>query len=234
MTDWMTLAERQPFFAVSITVAAYAASEVLWRKTGQIALLNPVLIATTIVAGLLLLFGLSYDDYLRQAEPINETLAVLIVLLAVPLCRQIWLIRGVVVPMVAALVVGSVAAIGSAIALPAAMGAADSLLATIAPKSVTTAVAVEIAARLGGLPGLTAVIVILTSIFGAAFGPLILQAGGVRDDRAKGFALGVAASALGAARAFQMSETAGVFASLGMILNALLTMLLVPFAIAAA
>ncbi len=226
------LIEQQPLFAVCITVAAYAASEVLWRRTGRLALLNPVLTATAAVSGLLLLLGISYDDYLRQAEPINEMLPLLIVLLAVPLCRKFPLIRNAGLPMSLALVTGSVVAVASALALPVAMDASESLLATIAPKSVTTAVAVEIADRLGGVAGVTAVIVISCGILGAAFGPLILEAAGVRDDAAKGFALGVAASALGTARAFQISETGGAFASVGMILNAVLTILLVPVVIA--
>jgi len=84
----------------------------------------------------------------------------------------------------------------------------------------------------GGVSGLTAVIVILAGVFGAALGPLILDLSGVRDDWAKGFALGVASHAIGTARAFQISETAGVFASVGMILNALLTIALAPIAFA--
>lgn len=232
MIEWLALVERQPLFAVGITVGAYAAAECLWRRTGRPALLNPVLIATTILAGLLLILGISYDDYLQQALLLNEALALLIVLLAVPLCRRFWLIREAGFPIGIALVAGSIVAIASALALPVAFGAGDGLIATIAPKSATTAVAVEVTDRLGGLPGLTAVIVISTGIFGAAFGPLILEAGGVRDDRAKGFAMGVAAHAIGTARSFQISETAGAFASLGMILNALLTILLVPIVIA--
>ena len=232
MTGWIALAQSQPLFAVCITVAAYAAAEALWRKSGQLTFLNPVLTATAAVACLLLLLEISYDDYLRQAEPINETLALVIVLLAVPLCRQFLLIRSLGFPICLALVTGSVVAIVSAVALPAAIGVGDGMLATIAPKSATAAVAVEIADRLGGVPGLTAVIAISTGIFGAAFGPSILEAGGVHDDRAKGFALGLASHGIGTARAFQISETAGVFASIGMILNALLTILLVPLFVA--
>lgn len=131
-----------------------------------------------------------------------------------------------------ALLVGSVAALITALALPALNAADAILIASLAPKSTTTAVAVEVTDRLGGLPGLTAVIVISTGIFGAAFGPSILEGAGIRDERAKGFALGVASHAIGTARAFQMSETAGAFASLGMILNALLTIILAPIAFA--
>lgn len=230
--DWISSFERQPLFAVCLTVAAYASAEILWQRTGKPALLHPVLIATTVLAGILIVLGIAYEDYLRQAQPIDEALALLIVLLAVPLCRQFSLIRKSGLPLVTALVVGSTVALGTALALPAVMGVGDDLVATIAPKSATTAVAVKVSERLGGVAGLTAVIVISTGMFGGAFGPLILELGGVRDDRAKGFALGVASHAIGTARAFQISETAGAFASVGMILNALLTMALAPVAFA--
>ena len=230
--DWILSFERQPLFAVCLTVAAYASAEILWQRTGKPALLHPVLIATAVLAGILIVLGIAYEDYLRQAQPIDEALALLIVLLAVPLCRQFSLIRKSGLPLVTALVVDSTVALGTALALPAVMGVGDDLVATIAPKSATTAVAVKVSERLGGVAGLTAVIVISTGMFGGAFGPLILELGGVRDDRAKGFALGVASHAIGTARAFQISETAGAFASVGMILNALLTMALAPVAFA--
>jgi predicted murein hydrolase (TIGR00659 family) len=230
--DWVSSFEGQPLFAVCITVAAYASAEILWQRTGKPALLNPVLIATTVLAGILLVLRISYEDYIRQAQPIDETLALLIVLLAVPFCRQYWLIRKSGIPLAIALIVGSTVALATALSLPAVVGVGHDLVATIAPKSVTTAVAVKVSERLGGVSGLTAVIVISTGIFGAAFGPLILELGGVRDDRAKGFALGVASHAIGTARAFQISETAGAFASVGMILNALLTIALAPAAFA--
>jgi predicted murein hydrolase (TIGR00659 family) len=204
----------------------------LWQKAGRPALLNPVLVATTLVATALVVLEMTYEDYLLQAQPIDEALALLIVLLAVPLCRQFRLIRTAGPAIVAALFIGSTVALATAVVLPATAGAGHDLIATIAPKSATTAVAVEVAEGLGGASGLTAVIVISTGIFGAAFGPAILELGGVRDDRARGFALGVASHAIGTARAFQISETAGAFASVGMILNALLTMALAPLVFA--
>jgi putative effector of murein hydrolase len=86
----------------------------------------------------------------------------------------------------------------------------------------------EISERLGGVTSLTAVVVISTGIFGAVFGPTLLRSVRVRDDRAIGFAIGLASHAIGTARAFQISAVAGAFASLGMILNALLTIALAP------
>lgn len=232
MMEVLPSVQSQPLFAVSLTVAAYAAAEMLWQTTGKPALLNPVLVATALVAAVLVGLDIAYQEYLLQAQPIDEALALLIVLLAVPLCRQFGLIRTSGPALVAALFIGSAVALATAVVLPVVVGAGDDLVATIAPKSATTAVAVEVAERLGGVSGLTAVIVISTGIFGAAFGPSILELGGVRDERAKGFALGVASHAIGTARAFQISETAGAFASVGMILNALLTMALVPLVFA--
>jgi predicted murein hydrolase (TIGR00659 family) len=230
--DWIATITRQPLFAVCLTLAAYSLADFIWQKTGRLALLNPILVASTIVAGILVSLGISYEDYLRQAQPIDESLALLIVLLAVPLCRKFELIRKSGLVMLVSLVVGSIVALITALVLPAVADIGDQVVATIAPKSATTAVAVEVAKHLGGVPSLTAVIVISTGIFGAAFGPFILNLGGVSDDRAKGFALGIASHAIGTARAFQISETAGAFASLGMILNALLTIVLAPIAFA--
>lgn len=100
---------------------------------------------------------------------------------------------------------------------------ADALMATLLPKSTTTAIAVALSEIGGGAPGLTAVVVILTGVFGAAFGPGLLRAARISDDRAVGLALGVSAHLLGTARAFQVSETAGAFAAIGAILNGLAT-----------
>jgi len=232
VTDWLDAIAAQPLAAVCLTVVAYALAEALWRRSGRAAPLNPVLVATTLVAGILLALGVSYEAYIDRARPIDDALPAIIVLLAVPLCRQMTLVRASGAPLAAALVFGSTVALATALIFPAVAGAGDELVATLAPKSATAAVAVEVSKGLGGVAGLTAVIVISTGVFGAAFGPALLDLGGVVDERARGFALGVASHAIGTARALQMSETAGAFASIGMILNGLLTIVLAPIAYA--
>lgn len=232
MTHLIAYLQANPVFGVAVTIAAYALAVALWRRLGTPAPLHPVLVATALVATVLLATGMSYETYFSQAFVLNESLGVIIVLLAVPLYRQFRAIKQAGSPIALALIVGSVVALITALALPVATGAAGELLATLAPKSATAAVAVEIATRFGGTAALTAMVVISTGIFGAVLGPAILRAMAVEDDRAVGFALGVASHALGTARAFQISETAGAFASLGMILNALLTIALAPLALA--
>jgi putative effector of murein hydrolase len=132
--------------------------------------------------------------------------------------------------MLAALAVGSVTAIGSAMLLAEAAGLPRTVVVSLAPKSVTAAVAMGISESLHADPSLTAVAVILTGIMGAMIVTPLMNRLGIRDLRARGFAVGIAAHGIGTARAFQVDAVAGVFASIGMSLNALVTSLLVPLA----
>ena len=130
--------------------------------------------------------------------------------------------------MAAALVAGSVTAIASVLAIGHAFGLSPVMMASLAPKSTTAPVAIGIAEGLGGEPTITAVLVLLTGIFGAVIVTPLLNGLGVRDWRARGFAVGVAAHGIGTARAFQVNETAGAFAGIGMGLNAVLTAIIAP------
>ena len=123
---------------------------------------------------------------------------------------------------------GSLSASLSAIGIAWALGAGPVLLATVAPKSVTTPIAMGISEALGGLPSLTAVMVILTGVIGAMLGPPLLNLMRLRDWRARGLAIGVAAHGIGTARAMQVNEVAGAFSGLAMGLNALATAILLP------
>ena len=131
--------------------------------------------------------------------------------------------------MLAALLAGSVTAVASALAVAAALGVPAPVLASLAPKSTTAPVAIGIAEALGGQPTLTAVLVLLTGIIGAVVATPLLNLLRIGDWRARGFAVGVAAHGIGTARAFQVHETAGAFAGIGMGLNAILTALIAPF-----
>lgn len=233
MSGPITIATANPLFGVAATVTAYALAGALHRRLGGPSLLHPVLTASAAVALVLVVTGMSYEAYFAQAFPLHVALGVVVVLLAVPLYRQFALIRAAGATIAVTLVAGSLVALGTALAYPLAIGAPDTLLATLAPKSATTAVAVQITEGLGGRPALTAIVVISTGIFGAAFGPSILARAGVHDDRAVGLALGIASHAIGTARALQISDRAGAFASLGMILNAGLTILLAPLVLGA-
>ena len=221
-----------PLFGLALTVAVYCFANQIYIANGCPAVLHPVLTSVIVVALIVFASGIGYGRYFAQAAPLHHALGLLVVLLAVPLARQSAVIRAARFPLAAALIIGSLTALATAIALPVFLHAPLELTASLAPRSATAAVAVGIAERIGGLPGLTAVIVITTGIFGAVAGPGLLSRAGVQDERAMGFALGLTSHAIGTARAFQVSDRAGAFASVGMILNALFTVGLAPSALA--
>lgn len=224
---WVYL-QQEPLLWLTATLAAYALGHALHRWSGGSPLVNSVALAIAMLVLLLWMTGTAYTTYFAGAQFVHFLLGPATVLLAVPLYRNFRHVRRLLLPMGVALLAGSVTAIISAVAIAALFGASTETLFSLAPKSATTPIAMGIAEELGGLASLTAVLVILTGILGAMLVTPLLNALRIRDGAARGFAVGVAAHGIGAARAFQESQLAGTFAGIAMALNALLTAILVP------
>jgi predicted murein hydrolase (TIGR00659 family) len=224
---WVYLS-ASPLFHLTLTLVAFQLASFLFEKTGRNPLLNPVLGAVLIVVAVLMLTGTDYGTYFEGAQFVHFLLGPATVALAVPLYRQWYRVRRSALAIVVSLVAGSLTAILSALAVAWLAGSSEAVLASVAPKSVTAPVAMGIAEKLGGLPSLTAVLVIVTGILGAMLGPKVLDVTGVVDWRARGLAIGTASHGIGTARALQVNETAGAFSGLAMGLNALATALLLP------
>ncbi len=229
---WVYLAAT-PLLWLSATLLAYWGAERVYRRFGQMPLLNPVALSIAALVGAVWLSGAGYENYFDGAQFVHFLLGPAIVALAVPLYAHRRTIVRSILPMAAALLAGSATAVFSAVGIAVALGAERETLWSLAPKSVTAPVAMGIAEKLGGLPSLAAVLVIATGITGAVVATPLLNALGISDWRARGFAVGTAAHGIGTARAFQMNEVAGTFAGIAMGLNALLTALLVPLLSAA-
>lgn len=224
---WVYLA-RDPLAALTATLLAWLAALRLQHLAGRHPLANPVLIAVLLLAGGLLAAGIDYRTYFEGAQFVHFLLGPATVALAVPLYRQWRLVRRSALAALLAVLGGGLFAAATGIALGFALHAAPEVTASIAPRSVTTPVAMGIAERLGGLPSLTAALVIASGITGAALGPLTLNIARVRDWRARGLAMGTASHGIGTARALTVDATAGAFSGLAMGLNALATALLLP------
>jgi predicted murein hydrolase (TIGR00659 family) len=224
---WVYLA-RSPLLWLTLTVLAYVVAEVVNRRLRRHPLANPVLIAVAIILAILVASRTPYDTYFEGAQFVHFLLGPATVALAVPLHRELGRMRARAPALATALVAGSATAIASAMGVAALMGASRASVLSLAPKSTTTPVAMGIAEKLGGLPSLTAALVILTGVLGAMIGPPLLRAIKVRDQVATGFAMGVASHGIGTAAAFQIGERAGAFSGLAMGLNALVTALLLP------
>lgn len=225
---WVYLSAT-PLLGLTLTLCAYLAAHALYARCGYAPLANPVAIAIALVSLALWASGMSYQRYFAGAQFVHFLLGPATVALAVPLARQVPRMRRQLLPLSCALLCGSVTAILSSVAIARLLGATPQLALTVGPKSATTPIAMAVAERLGGLPALTAVLVIATGIFGAITGRYLFNALGIRSVQARGFALGVAAHGIGTARAFQVGAEVGAYAGLGMGLNGALTALLAPF-----
>ena len=224
---WVYLA-ASPLLGLTITLIAYQAAFAIFKRSGGHPLANPVLIAVTILVAFLLLTGTSYETYFAGAQFVHFLLGPATVALAIPLHAQFRKVRAMARPVAVGLIAGSLAAIVSAIAVARLLGASLPTQLSLAPKSVTTPIAMGIAERIGGIPSLTAVLVIVTGIIGAVAARYLFDALRIQDPAIRGFAMGVASHGIGTARAFQVSEQSGAFAALAMGLNGALTAALVP------
>jgi|TARA_B110000503_G_scaffold38150_2_gene62594 predicted murein hydrolase (TIGR00659 family) len=223
-----TYLSTDPLLWLTLTLAAYGAGDALFKASGRKPMVNPVLIAVAFLAVLLQLTGTSYATYFAGAQFVHFMLGPATVALAIPLYANLNHIKKAALPMIAALVAGSLAAMLSAVGIGVALGLDADILLALIPKSATAPVALGVSEAIGGSPSLTAVFVITTGITGAIIATPLLNLLRITDWRARGFAVGVASHGIGTARAFQVNETAGAFSGVGMGLNALLTALIAP------
>lgn len=225
---WVYLA-ASPLLGLTLTLCAYAAAHWLYVRSKFSPLANPVAIAIALVIAVLLASGMSYHDYFAGAQFVHFLLGPATVALAIPLARQLPRLRRLLLPLCCALAAGCATAILSAVVLLAYLGGTPRLIASIGPKSASTPIAMAVSEKLGGLPALTAVLVITTGIVGAISARMLFNAMRIESDAVRGFALGVASHGIGTALAFQVSAEMGAFAGLGMGLNGILTALVAPW-----
>jgi len=224
---WVYLS-ASPLLHLTLTLVAFQAGSWIYRRAGLNPLLNPVLLAVIAIVAILVSTGTPYSKYFEGAQFVHFLLGPATVALAIPLYRQLERVRRSAVAIFVSLLTGSLTAALSAVLLVKVLGGSRDTMISMAPKSVTAPVAMGISEQLGGLPSLTAVLVILTGILGAMLGPPLMNLLGIKDWAARGLAIGTASHGIGTARALQVSEVAGAFSGLAMGLNALATAALLP------
>lgn len=224
---WVYLSAR-PLLWLTVTLIAYVIADATAEHFNRPAILNPVPMAAGALIIILSVSGTPFSTYFEGAQFIHFLLGPATVALAVPLFQHIGPVRRNLLPMAGALVAGSLTAIMTAMGVAWALSLPLPVIISIAPKSVTTPIAMGIAETLGGIPTLAAVLVILTGILGATLVTPLLNLLRIKDYAARGFAVGIAAHGIGTARAFQVNEMAGAFAGIAMGLNGALTAFLLP------
>ncbi|WP_285962604.1 LrgB family protein [Pseudomonas tohonis] len=227
---WQAIAHH-PLFGVGLTLAAYQLSISLYEKT-RLMFLQPVLVSMALVIAVLVPLGIGYEEYRQSTTLLTLLLGPATVALAVPLFLNLKRIRQLFWPTLITLSIGGLVATVMGVGLAWAFGAEHMMLMTMAPKSVTSPIAMLVAEQIGGVAALAAVFVLITGVIGATLGPELLCRVGVRHPAAQGMALGITAHAVGTARALQEGEECGAFAALAMSLMGVATAVLLPLAVA--
>ena len=216
-----------PLFGMLISLAAFQFGLFIYKKT-KFPLLNPLLIAVTTIIVFMLTFNIDLETYKKGGDIINFFLGPATVALAVPLYKRIELLKANLMPILVSVFVGSFTAIFSVFLMGRIMGMDDRMIATLFPKSITTAIAIDLAGSMGMDVPITVVAVVWTGICGAVIGPTICSLMNIRSKIATGIAIGTASHAVGTSKAMELGETEGAMSGLAIVLAGIATVILVP------
>lgn len=212
-------------FLIALTFIIYWGAKWLQGRLNSV-ILNPVLVTIVLIIAFLKLTGLTYDTYAKSGHMIEFWLKPAIVALGVPLYSQLRAIRRQFMPILVSQLAGGVTGVVSVVLLAKFLGASNDVIISLAPKSVTSPIAIEITSQLGGIPALTGAIVVCVGLIGAIAGMKILYLSHISSPIAQGISMGTAAHVIGTSRITQLGERYGAYATVGLILNGVLTALL--------
>ena len=215
------------FLLLAVTFGSFMVAKMIQNRTGWL-LLNPILLAIAVIICFLQLTGVSYETYQEAGSLVEFWLRPAVVALGVPLYLQLKMIKKQLMPIILSQLAGCFVGLVSVVVIAKLLGASPEVIMSLAPKSVTTPIAMEVSEAVGGIPSLTAAVVIVVGLFGATCGFKVLQVGRVGSPIAQGLSMGTASHAVGTSRAMEVSGKYGAYASLGLTLNGILTALLAP------
>lgn len=216
-----------PMFGLVLTLLCYYIGTLIHKALGW-SFLQPIVIATIIIIVVLKNAGISFDEYHAQNALLNYMLPVTAVALAIPLFKNFHILKKHSVSLLIGIAAGTVTTMLSVIFLGKLFGADKILIASMLPKSATNPIAIEVSAIIGGIPSLTVALVVITGIFGATFGPELLNLFRIKNPIARGIAIGSMSHAVGTSRAFKEGAAEGAMSSLAMAISGTLTAILSP------
>lgn len=225
---WVYLSTT-PLLGLTITLVTYSLAHQFYIYANSNPLLNPVLTSVVALIILLVLTRTPYETYFEGGQFVHFLLGPATVALAIPLYQQCSNLRKLFLPVAITVISGVIIGAFSSIGIAWFLGASLQTQLSLAPKSVTAPVAMGISEKIGGLPSLTAVLVVLTGIIGTVIGSKLFELMRIKDDSIKGIAMGITAHGIGTARAFQVSSEMGAFSALAMALSAFATAVILPW-----
>ena len=215
------------YLLLALTFGVFAMFKALQKRMGWV-LLNPILLTIATLILYLKCADISYETYSEGGELIAFWLKPAVVALGVPLYLQLEMIKKQWMPILLSQLVGCLVGVVSVVLIAKGLGATPDVICSLAPKSVTTPIAMEVSNATGGIPSLTAAVVVMVGLFGAVFGFRVLDMGRVKSPIAQGLSMGTASHAIGTSAAMEVSRKDGAYASLGLTVNGILTSILAP------
>ena len=218
----MEFFENSLFFGAAVSLVAYEIG-LLLKKKFKLAIFNPLLIAILCVMAVLMILDVDYETYNEGGKYISYLLTPATVCLAVPLYRQISLLRKNLKAVIAGILSGVLASMVSVLILAKLFGLSHEEYVTLLPKSITTAIGMGVSEELGGIVTITVAVIIITGVLGNMIAEVICKAAKIEEPIAKGLALGTSAHAIGTAKAMEMGEVEGAMSSLAIAVAGLVT-----------
>ncbi len=223
----MTFLQESMYLGFVFSIGAYLLGMWLKKKLGW-AVLNPLLVASVLVIAGLLIFHIDYESYNNSAKYISYLLTPATVCLAIPLYKQLHLLKQNFAAVIAAIVSGVATSAASIFLMSLLFGLDHVSYVSILPKSITTAIGMGVSEEAGGVVTITVVCIIITGIFGNIVAEAAFRLFGIREPMARGLALGTSAHAIGTAKALELGEVEGAMSSLSIAVAGLLTVIVVP------
>ncbi len=224
------LLQNSAFFGLSLSIGAYWIGLKVKEKL-KWDIVNPLLVAMILIIALLLVCGVDYETYDNGAKYITFLLTPATVCLAIPLYKNIELLKKNIIAVLISIVCGVFAHLISIATIGIVLHVDDILVRSLLSKSVTTPIAIGISGEIGGLVPITIIGVTVAGMTGVVIGPTLLKLVGIKEPIAQGLAIGTAAHVLGTSRAVELGEIQGAMSSLAIVVTGILTVIVVPLAL---
>lgn len=218
---------NNPFFGLLLSLSVFKIGKYIFRKT-QSPLCNPLMIGILLTIGFLKFFKIPLEHYMIGGNYIIFLLGPATVVLAIPLYKQLPLLKKYFGPVMIGAFVGSFVAIVSVVVLGKMFGFDLKLILSFMPKSITAPLGIEVSNMLGGIPAVTIFGILITGVFGNVAAPFICKVFCIKHPVAKGIGIGVASHAIGTSKAMEMGEIEGAMSALSIVIAGILTLIWAP------
>ncbi|MCJ8350079.1 LrgB family protein [Moritella sp.] len=215
------------YLAIPLTLVTYVLAQWVYKKTA-LAILNPILLCIGALISIMLAFGLDLNEYEQGTTILTRLLEPAVIALAFPLYQQFVHVKEKIIPVLIACSAGVIVGLVVTTFVAISFSASPEIIASLAPKAVTTPIAMAISHTIGGIPAISAILVIMVGIFGNVCGPFLLKHSRIRTPEAQGLAMGAGSHVIGTSKAMELSCIHGAFSTTALLISAVLTSIITP------